>query len=192
MLSYCPLPTTPQGWEALWAPYDEPTYQQVLDALQPDDIVLDIGAGDLRLARRMAVKVRQVLAVECQRELLYGAAPLPDNLLVVCADARNCTFPTGLTAAVLLMRHCTTFSLYASRLLAAGARRLITNARWGMGVEVVDLQAPRCTYSQAPLGWYACWCGAVGFKPGSLETYTATDDQRISEISYCPACSGGG
>ncbi len=41
-------------WEARWAPYDEATYAAVLAAIRPDDVVLDIGAGDLRLARRMA------------------------------------------------------------------------------------------------------------------------------------------
>ncbi len=192
MLSYCPLPTTPQGWEALWAPYDESTYSLALNALKSDDVVVDIGAGDLRLARRMAERVRLVFAIERQLELLRGAAPLPNNLVVVCADARDWTFPTGLTAAVLLMRHCTCFGLYAGRLAAVGVGRLITNARWRMGVEVVDLQAPRTSHHQAPPGWYACWCGATGFKPGPPEIFTETDNQRISEVSCCPACTGGG
>ena len=46
-------------WEAMFAPYDQPTYQAVLDQIQPHDIILDIGAGDLRLARQMAQIARQ-------------------------------------------------------------------------------------------------------------------------------------
>jgi glycerol kinase len=41
-------------WEQLWAPYDESTYQAVLAAIGPEDILLEIGAGDLRLAIRAA------------------------------------------------------------------------------------------------------------------------------------------
>ena len=42
-------------WERMWAPYDEATYAAVLAAVGPDDILLEIGAGDLRLARRLAI-----------------------------------------------------------------------------------------------------------------------------------------
>ncbi|MCZ7670623.1 MAG: hypothetical protein M5U34_27465 [Chloroflexi bacterium] len=35
-------------WERMWSPYDEMTYPTaVLQHIQPDDVVLDIGAGDL-------------------------------------------------------------------------------------------------------------------------------------------------
>ena len=43
--------TVAGDWELHWAPYDPATYQMVLEQLLPDDVVLDIGAGDLRLAR---------------------------------------------------------------------------------------------------------------------------------------------
>ena len=39
-----------RNWERRWAPYDELTYQEVLAQVRPDDLVLEIGAGDLRLA----------------------------------------------------------------------------------------------------------------------------------------------
>ena len=57
-------------WEMRWSPYDEPTYAAVLNTLRPTDVVLDIGAGDLRLARRMAAVVRQVIAWEIQPDVL--------------------------------------------------------------------------------------------------------------------------
>ena len=105
-------------WEARWAPYDEPTYQAVLQAIQPDDLVLDIGAGDLRLACRMAAICRGVIAIERQPALLRAQAASPgrihpDNLTVLVGDARQLEFPQGITAGVLLMRHCTHYQYYA-------------------------------------------------------------------------------
>lgn len=86
------------------------------------------------------------------------------------------------------MRHCTHFSLYAEKLRQAGCSRLITNARWHMSVEVVDLNASRLAYKDVPLGWYACQCGAVGFKEGPAEAWTADRDAVTYEISACPQC----
>ncbi len=50
-------------WEMLYAPYDQPTYQAVLDWIQPNDILLDIGAGDLRLSKQMATLARMMIMV---------------------------------------------------------------------------------------------------------------------------------
>jgi hypothetical protein len=130
-------------WEARWAPYDEPTYQTALSFVQSGDIVLDIGAGDLRLARRLAGLTQRVYTIERQPGLLSNQSPLPDNLTVLCADARFVAWPKGITLAVLLMRHCTYVGLYVARLRATGCRRLITNARWGMDVELMDLGPAR-------------------------------------------------
>ena len=91
------------GWESLWAVYDEATYSAALAFIRPDDVVLDIGAGDLRFARRAAVRARRVIAIERRAELL--AAPCPSNLTVLCGDARALPFPFGVTVGVLLMRH---------------------------------------------------------------------------------------
>ncbi|MGE5463942.1 MAG: class I SAM-dependent methyltransferase [Syntrophothermus sp.] len=176
----------------MYAPYDQQTYQAVLDQLGPEDVVIDIGAGDLRPARQMAQRVRKVYAVEINSRLLDQARassdPLPANLLPVCADARMLDFPTDVTAGVLLMRHCTCFRLYAGKLQAAGARRLITNARWHMHVEVVDLLAPRKLFSDAGMGWYACICGGTGFKEGPAERWLPHMDSVIHEVSSCPHC----
>lgn len=178
-------------WEMTWSPYDEPTYAAVLNALKPTDIVLDIGAGDLRLARRMADGVRQVIAWEIQPDVLgQGAAlTLPANLAPVLADARQEPIPSGVNVAVLLMRHCTNFRLYAEKLAAAGCRWLLTNARWGLDVEKMDLLAERVLFTAVSLGWFACQCGHTGFIPGPPEMLTSDIERVIHEVYNCPNCS---
>lgn len=183
------LPTL-DPWEACWAPYDEPTYQTALAWIQSDDVVLDIGAGDLRLARRMAGKARRVYAIERQFSLVTNQVALPANLTVLCGDARQMTWPVGITLGVLLMRHCTHVGLYTTRLRAAGCRRLITNARWGLGVELVDL-GPRLAWETVEIGWYACLCGQTGFIPGPPEKLTPAQMEQVAEVESCPACRGG-
>ena len=187
------LPSSPQGiaWEELWAPYDETTYQAVLSAIQPQDTLLEIGAGDLRLAWRMAKIAVQVYAIEIQKSLLEKAthlSNLPENLTVILADARSIAFPNGITAAVLLMRHCTHFDLYVQKLMAVGCERLITNARWGNGMEVIDLTAPRQPFDDLEIGWYACLCGTAGFKTGLPEQLSLGWINNVTEVSSCPHC----
>jgi hypothetical protein len=181
------------NWELMWAPYDETTYQDVLDRIEPHDIVLDIGAGDLRLARRMAMTCRWVYALEIQSAILDQVCSdesdqLPKNLTIQPGDARCIPFPEGVTTGVLLMRHCNHFRLYADKLKAVGAKILITNARWRSGVEVIHLQSERKPYWQIEMGWYACWCGAVGYKPGSVEHLTPELESVIHEAVNCPRC----
>jgi hypothetical protein len=179
-------------WEFGWAPYDLLTYQFVLNQLSSNDIILEIGAGDLRLARQMAALTRKVYAIEINRSVLTEGlasfSPLPGNLIPICADARAFDFPCGVTSGVLLMRHCTHFWLYAEKLRDCGCRKLITNARWGMNVEVVDLQAARIPFESVELGWFACWCGAVGFKPGAPEQISPETQAMIYEVMDCPNC----
>ncbi len=179
-------------WEYQWAPYDLPTYQAVLEQLCPDDVVLDIGAGDLRLARHMAAIVRKVYAVEINPAVLaQGSAqgePLPINLVTICADAKTIDFPPEVNVAILLMRHCTHFMEYANKLRDIGCQRLITNARWRMSVETVDLFAPQIKFERVKIGSYACWCGAVGFKDGPVELLTPENNAIIHEVIDCPNC----
>ena len=177
-------------WEMCWSPYDESTYAAVLSTLSPTDVVLDIGAGDLRLARRMAAVVRQVIAWEIQPNLLERstALPLPANLTPVLADARQESIPSGVNVTVLLMRHCTNFRLYAEKLAAAGCRWLLTNARWGLDVEKVDLLAERVPFTAVSLGWFACQCGHTGFVPGPPEKLTPAIERVIHEVLTCPKC----
>jgi SAM-dependent methyltransferase len=186
---------TAQGvsdWETIWAPYDKSTYQAVLEQIGPPDIVLDIGAGDLRLSRRIAAICRRVYAIEIQVPLIEQGqirlGSFPHNLIVLHGDAQHLTFPDDLTLGVLLMRHCTHFRAYADKLKASGASRLITNARWGMGVEVLSLQSERIPYDEVEIGWYACWCGGVGFKPGQASRLTDEILAHTQEVVDCPLC----
>lgn len=176
----------------MWAPYPESVYQEALGHIRRGDVVLDLGAGDLRLALRMARVARRVYAVEMQArliELALDAVPrLPPNLTVICQDARTCLFPSGVTVGVLLMRHCTHFRLYADKLKAVGCERLITNARWRTDVEAVFLHAPRQRFDQIGLGWYACWCGQTGFKTGPVEQLNEETQTTVYEVFQCPHC----
>jgi hypothetical protein len=183
-----------EPWERLWAPYDEPTYQSVLDKILPTDVVLDIGAGDLRFARKAARISRRIYALEIRKDLINSACmigSLPDNLIIIQGDARRLSFPPGITCGVLLMRHCTHFALYVEKLKAAGATRLFTNARWGFGVETVWLRSRGSEYSQIPLGWYACKCGQVGFKPGPVALLAGEAETKVHEVVNCPGCEPG-
>jgi predicted RNA methylase len=105
------LPESGIDWEAMWAPYDEATYWSVLENVRTEDIMLDIGAGDLRFARRMAEKCRKVYAIEIQEKLLNLPSLAVDDrmsgeLIIIHEDARRAQFPRDVTAGVLLMRHC--------------------------------------------------------------------------------------
>jgi hypothetical protein len=166
-------------------------YETVLNALCPTDVVLDIGAGDLRLARRMATIVHRVIAWEIQPDVLNRGllVSLPANLEPVLADARQAPIPEGVSVAVLLMRHCTNYGLYSKKLAAAGCRWLLTNARWRLDVEKVDLWAERVPFTAVSLGWFACQCGHTGFVPGPAEKLTPALEKMIHEVYDCPQCS---
>jgi predicted RNA methylase len=181
-----------QDWEAAYAPYDEATYQFVLDHITAQDVVLDIGAGDLRLARRVADVAQKVYAVERQVAVLpqLARASWPAWLIVINADAQHWSFPPDVTVAVLLMRHCTPehFAGYVKRLLATTrCTRLLTNARWKMGVEEMDLRS-REPYNPDRVGWYACRCGGIGFTPGDPQLITSQLLAEVIEVERCPQC----
>ncbi len=96
----------------------------------------------------MAAVARRVYAIERDPAVLARSdrreACWPANLIVICADALTTSFPTDVTTAILLMRHCTRehFAAYLQRLsVLRRCRRLITNARWKMDVEVIDLRS---------------------------------------------------
>jgi hypothetical protein len=181
-----------RDWSNLWAPYDEVTYRAALAFLRPDQVVLDIGAGDLRFARRAARRVRRLVAVEQQRKIIesgLACGPLPPNLTVVVADARVWPFPPGVDVAVLLMRHCADYGIYVRKLRAVGCQYLITNARWRMGVERVPL-ACAAVYESERVGWYACVrCGGCGFVPGDPSRLTPEVERTIVNVEGCPACT---
>jgi len=184
-----------RGWESWFAPYEREVYEFVLERLQPEDVVLDIGAGDFRFALAAAKRAQRVYAVEVYPPLVTDflarhGADLPRNLQVVCANAIDLPFPADATVGVLLMRHCQHFGLFFHKLQAVGARRLFSNARWKSGVEEIDLLAPRQPVDRVPPGWYACACGAVGFKapPHPEDDW----EEAIHEVSSCPQCQTQG
>jgi hypothetical protein len=179
-------PLTEPEWEAAWAPYDEATYAAALEFLGPDDSVLDIGAGDLRFARRAAERARAVLAIEQRPELLNP--PYPSNLTIICGDALAVPFPEGISVGVLLMRHCQHFGEYVFKLRAVGAKRLITNARWRVGVEQIALDQPRVSSENLDAGWFACLCGATGFAAHSPDAVNAEALERVTQLASCSNC----
>lgn len=181
------------NWELTWAPYDEATYQAALELITPQDVVVDIGAGDLRLARKMALLCQRVYAIEINRALIQraqqSAGPLPANLILWQGDARRFIYPKDVTVGVLLMRHCTHFHTFANQLKSAGAHSLITNARWGMGIECLPLQSERIPYQNFEIGWYGCICGGAGFKAGPAGKLTEAILAFNHEVVQCPNCT---
>jgi hypothetical protein len=138
----------------------------------------------------MAQIARHMFAIEIQPELVkVKDLPLPDNFTLICGDARDVPWPTGISVAVLLMRHCRHLSLYVARLRAQGCPRLVTNARWGMDVELVNLEQSQAWHTVAG-GWYACCsCGQTGFVPVAPEQLTIEQMERVAQVESCPACA---
>lgn len=183
------------SWEFIWAPYDDTTHQSVLDMIDSNEIILEIGAGDLRLAVKMAQIAKKVYAIEFHEEIILNAWSAdgefrPPNLLPLCGDARFVPFPKDITTAVLLMRHCNHFSYYLEKLRGVGCVKLITNARWRFGVELIDLIISPIPFKDLEMGWYACSCGATGFQTGPAILLTKSTLDTIHEVQDCPACQG--
>lgn len=177
------------AWEWIWAPYDARTYELVLEQIDANDIVLEIGAGDLRLSRQIAQQAKWIYALEINEPLLERSSnDLPANMQTIIGDARLSPFPDNITVAVLFMRHCTHFSLYFDKLQAGACQRLITNARWGMNVETINLNALHRSYQELEIGWYACRCGNCGFKSGPSQVLTEEIAGQVWELDSCPAC----
>ncbi len=76
------------------------------------------------------------------------------------------------------------------KLEAVGCRTLITNARWGMGVERIDLSRNAIPFELSHPGWYACRCGATGYHEGPPEEVALGHFDTVTEVTACPACGG--
>lgn len=98
-----------KGFEVWFLP-EVTNYDDCLSKLNPDDVVFDVGAGDLRFDLIMAEKVRKVYAVEINPKILAGALriigyDMPENLTVICGNAFTMELPGDVTAVTCLMIH---------------------------------------------------------------------------------------
>lgn len=98
-----------KGWEVFFVP-EVTNYNDCLSKLNPDDIVFDVGAGDLRFDLVMAEKVMKVYAVEINPKILASSLriigyDLPENLVVICGNAFDMELPGDVTAVTCLMIH---------------------------------------------------------------------------------------
>ncbi|MDP2217170.1 MAG: hypothetical protein Q8J68_07795 [Methanolobus sp.] len=98
-----------KGWEIFFMP-EEMNYDDCLSKLSPDDVVFDVGAGDLRFDLMMAEKVKKVYAVEINPNIIAPALhiigyDLPVNLIPICADAFKMELPRDVTVVTCLMIH---------------------------------------------------------------------------------------
>jgi SAM-dependent methyltransferase len=59
--------------------------QMLLFFAQPDDVLLEIGSGDLSLSREMARRVKTVIAADIT-DAYHTSHPVPDNLRVLITD----------------------------------------------------------------------------------------------------------
>jgi hypothetical protein len=57
-----------------------------------------------------------------------------------------------------------------------------------MDVEQIDLLIQRRPFAEVSMGWYACWCGAAGFKEGPSENWSIEMNEITNEVSNCPQC----
>jgi len=98
-----------KGCEIFFCP-EEWFYEDILKLLKPDDVVFDVGAGDLRFDLMMAEEVRKVYAVEINPVILARALKIigfdmPANLIVICGNAFKMELPPDVTVVTCLMIH---------------------------------------------------------------------------------------
>lgn len=98
-----------KGYEIFFVP-EVTNYDDYLSKLNPDDVVFDVGAGDLRFDLIMSEKVRKVYAVEINPKILASALriigyDMPTNLTVICGNAFDMELPGDVTVVTCLMIH---------------------------------------------------------------------------------------
>ena len=98
-----------KGWEIFYVPEDM-FYDPCLEKLSRDDVVFDVGAGDMRFDLIMAGTVRKVYAVEINptitaRALNIIGYGLPTNVIAMCGNAFEMELPGDVTAVTCLMIH---------------------------------------------------------------------------------------
>jgi len=98
-----------QGSEGWFLP-EKTEYEIVLSRICKDDVVLDIGAGNLALDIILAERCKKVYAVECNPFIISEALKtigydLPRNLIVICANGLDVPIPPDVNTLVMLLRH---------------------------------------------------------------------------------------
>lgn len=91
----------------MYVPHEE-NYQDMLSKLKKDDVLCDMGAGDLRFGLMACEKCRKVYAVELSPMILSAALRIigyliPRNLIPVCADWRYFRIPDEVTVVSCLV-----------------------------------------------------------------------------------------
>lgn len=98
-----------KGWECFFVPEDF-FYDDVLKKVHPDDVIFDVGAGDLRFDLMLSEKVKKVYAIEINPTILSPALriiglDMPKNLIPICANAFEMELPSDVTLITSLMIH---------------------------------------------------------------------------------------
>lgn len=98
-----------RGGEYFFHP-EKDNYQDCLSRLDPNDIVFDIGAGDLRFDLMMSRKVKKVYAIEINPSILSYALDIidnnmPTNMNVICGNGFTYPIPEDVNTITCLMIH---------------------------------------------------------------------------------------
>lgn len=91
----------------MYVPHEE-NYESMLQKLGPEDVLCDMGAGDLRFSLMASERCKKVYAVEMNPEILSDSLRIikwciPRNLVVVCADWRSFLIPQDVTVISCLV-----------------------------------------------------------------------------------------
>lgn len=91
---------------AMYMPHDY-QYLEVLKLVDKNDIVIDMGTGDFRLAILLSKRAKKVYALELNPELVSKALNiikynLPSNLIVICADWVKFPIPNDVNLIICL------------------------------------------------------------------------------------------
>lgn len=98
-----------EGWEIFIVP-ESMFYEEVLSMISGDDVVFDVGAGDLRFDIMLSEKVKKVYAVEINPGFLGGALKIigydmPRNVVAICGNAFEWELPSDVTVVTCLLIH---------------------------------------------------------------------------------------
>lgn len=98
-----------KGWECFFVPEDF-FYSAVLKLVKSNDVIFDVGAGDLRFDLILSEKVKKIYAVEINPNILARAMriidlDMPKNLIVIRGNAFEFALPPDVTLVLCLMMH---------------------------------------------------------------------------------------